>query len=138
MSETGKHCYECMFILDARTAKKDFESLRDELARILTKHGVEIAATHPWGERRFAYEIRRQKKGFYVLMHVKADPGALVELKRDLGLFEPLLRQFFLRIESIPETFEFPAELDDRRDGRRDDRRDGQCGRMAAFVFRNA
>jgi len=124
MSETAKHCYECMFILDARSAKRDFESLRNELSQILTKHGVEIAATHAWGERRFAYEIRRQKKGFYVLMHVKADPTALGGLRRDLGLYEPLLRQFFLRIDSIPEKFEFPAEPDERRDERGGDRRD--------------
>ena len=126
MSENGKHIYECMFILDARTAKKDYESLHTELTRILTKYGVEVAASHAWGERRLAYEIRRQKKGFYVLMHVQVDPQALPELRRDLRLYEPLLRQLFLRIEAIPETFEFPADPEERRDFRRDDRRGGE------------
>jgi len=124
MSDNGNHFYESMFILDARSAKKDYDSLQAELTQILNKHGVEVAQTHIWGERRLAYEIRHQKKGFYQVMHLMADPSSLDALKRDLTLFEPLLRQFYLRIESIPEKFEFPAEPEDRRDirgGRKDD-----------------
>ncbi len=125
MSDNGKHFYESMFILDARSAKKDYDGLQTELVQILNKHGVEVAQTHQWGERRLAYEIRRQKKGYYVLMHLEADPSSIADLKKDLTLFEPLLRQFYLRIDAIPEKFEFPAEPEDRRDGRRIGRRDG-------------
>lgn len=125
MSDNGKHFYESMFILDARSAKKDYDGLQAELVQILNKHEVEVAQTHKWGERRLAYEIRRQKKGYYVLMHLKAEPGRITDLKKDLNLFEPLLRQFYLRIDAIPEKFEFPAEPEDRRDGRRIGRRDG-------------
>ncbi len=126
---TIKHCYEGMLIYDARAAKKDLDALETSVTELFTKHGVEIAASHRWGERRFAYEIKRQKKGFYILYHVNADPAGLAGLRRDLGLQEALLRFLFLRIPSIPETFEFPSdpeERDDRR-GRRDDRpRDGE------------
>ena len=132
MSENGKHIYECMFILDARSAKKDGDAVQEGLTKILTKHGVEVAGVHTWGERRMAYEIRRQKKGFYVLMHVKADPTCIDEMKQDLGLYEPLMRHFLLRIEAVPENFEFPSDpIDDRRDGRRsfgDSNRPGPTG----------
>ena len=50
----------------------------------------------------------------YILYHLKSDPGALKELKRDFTLFEPLLRQHYLRIDKIPETFEFPSDPEDR------------------------
>lgn len=124
------HCYEGMLIYDARAAKKDLDALEATITELFAKHGVEIAASHRWGERRFAYEIKRQKKGFYILYHVNADPSGLAGLRRDLGLQEGLLRFLFLRIPSIPETFEFPSdpeERDDRRGPRgRDDRpRDG-------------
>ncbi|MCB9833336.1 MAG: 30S ribosomal protein S6 [Planctomycetes bacterium] len=96
--------YEGMFLLDHGKVKNEPQKGIDEVAQVLEKHGAKIAQIGKWDERKLAYEIKRQKRGTYVLVHFDADPQALDELRRDLSLNETINRHLLLRIEGA----EFP------------------------------
>lgn len=52
-----------------------------------------------WGRRKMAYEIDKQREGFYVLFEAKIEPKALGEIERNLNLSPYVLRYLFVRTD---------------------------------------
>ena len=52
-----------------------------------------------WGRRKMAYEIDKQRDGYYVLMESQIEPRALPELERNLKLSPYILRYLVVRTE---------------------------------------
>jgi len=50
-----------------------------------------------WGRRKLAYEIDKQRDGYYVLMNAEIDPKNLPELERNLKLSPDILRYLLVR-----------------------------------------
>ena len=73
---------------------------REKLLTDLTNNGVEIEKTDEIGERDLAYEVKKARRGRYVLFTVKADPAKLVVLDRIFKLNANLLKYLFVNIES--------------------------------------
>ncbi|MDR0316146.1 MAG: 30S ribosomal protein S6, partial [Treponema sp.] len=62
-------------------------------------NGVEIEKTDEMGDRDLAYEIKKRKRGKYVLLTIKADPAKIANLDRIFKLNANLLKYLFVRIE---------------------------------------
>ncbi len=52
-----------------------------------------------WGRKRLAYEIDRQREGYYVIMEAMIETEALPELERNLKLSSSYLRYLIVRPE---------------------------------------
>jgi small subunit ribosomal protein S6 len=50
-----------------------------------------------WGRRKLAYEIDKQRDGYYVCMSADIDPKNLPELERNLRLAPSILRYLIIR-----------------------------------------
>jgi small subunit ribosomal protein S6 len=50
-----------------------------------------------WGRRKLAYEIEKQREGFYVFMDANIEPRALMELERNMNLSPFILRYLVVR-----------------------------------------
>ena len=72
---------------------------REQLLTDLAANGVEIEKTDETGDRDLAYEIKKRKRGKYVLFTVKADPAKIIVLDRIFKLNANLLKYLFVRIE---------------------------------------
>ena len=72
---------------------------REHLLNDLTANGVEIEKTDEIGDRDLAYEIKKRKRGKYVLFTIKADPAKITVLDRIFKLNLNLLKYLFVRIE---------------------------------------
>ncbi|MDR2923978.1 MAG: 30S ribosomal protein S6 [Treponema sp.] len=72
---------------------------RERLLGDLAANGVEIEKTDETGDRDLAYEIKKRKRGKYVLLTVKADPAKITVLDRAFKLNANLLKYLFVRIE---------------------------------------
>lgn len=49
-----------------------------------------------WGRRKLAYEIEKQREGFYVLMESQIEPKAIREIERNLNLSPFILRHLVI------------------------------------------
>ena len=89
--------YELMtiFPLDEDRSKKGLEAVKQTLSQF----GVEIAKEEPFGDRDLTYEIKKQKKGRFVLMNVNVNPGKIAEISTQLKLNNDLLKYMFVLIE---------------------------------------
>ena len=72
---------------------------REHLMNDLSANGVEIEKTDETGERDLAYEIKKRKRGKYVLFTIKADPSKIIVMDRVFKLNPHLLKYLFVRIE---------------------------------------
>ncbi len=52
-----------------------------------------------WGRRKLAYEIDRQREGFYVFLYSQIEPEHLQELEQNLRLASTVLRYLIVRAE---------------------------------------
>jgi len=89
--------YELMVIFPME--EDQHKAGRDHLTSDLAANGVEIEKTDEIGERDLAYEIKKRKKGRYVLFIIKADPAKIAVLDRILKLNANLLKYLFVRID---------------------------------------
>lgn len=72
---------------------------REQLLADLAANGVEIEKTDETGDRDLAYEVKKRKRGKYVLFTIKADPAKIANLGRIFKLNANLLKYLFVRIE---------------------------------------
>jgi len=89
--------YELMtiFPLEEEKSKKGAE----EVKGTLTKFGAEIEEEKPFGDRDLTYEIKKQKRGRFVLFNMKLNPDKIAEIEKEFKINMNLLKYQFVRID---------------------------------------
>jgi len=95
--------YEAMFLFDNVVAR-DWSAIRNEVERLCGRIGAELEVCVKFDERKLAYEIRKRKRGTYVLTYFKAPPDKISELERDARLSEMILRLLVLRADHVTDA----------------------------------
>ncbi|WP_010258315.1 30S ribosomal protein S6 [Treponema primitia] len=72
---------------------------REQLLTDLNANGAEIEKTDEIGDRDLAYELKKRRRGRYVLFTLKLDPAKVAVLDRSFKLNANLLRYLFVNIE---------------------------------------
>lgn len=60
----------------------------------------EVITIDRWGQRRLAYEIDKQRDGYYAMMQINIDPAGLAELEENMKLASSVLRYLLIREDS--------------------------------------
>ncbi|MBO5137436.1 MAG: 30S ribosomal protein S6 [Spirochaetaceae bacterium] len=89
--------YELMTIFPIEEDK--YKAGLDTLRTVLSDFGVEIEKEEPYGDRDLCYEVKKQKRGRFLLLNVKANPAKLVEIDRQFKLNADLLKFMFVKID---------------------------------------
>jgi ribosomal protein S6 len=91
-----------MFLLDT-AAVRDWAGIEEELRRLCGRIGANLLVAVKYDERKLAYEIKKRKRGTYVLAYFEADPEKLSEMERDIRLSEVVLRALLIRKDQLSE-----------------------------------
>ena len=75
------------------------KSGREQLLADLGNHQVEIIKTDELGDRDLAYEVKKRRRGKYVLFTIKAAPDKITVFDRIFKLNANLLKFLFIRME---------------------------------------
>ena len=62
------------------------ESLKTTVKDLLKKHNIEIQSEEEWGAKKLAYEIDREREGYYLFANVQAPPESIQETINDFRL----------------------------------------------------
>ena len=90
--------YEIMVILDAGLEEDAIRATLDRATKVLTDNGATIRKVDRWGRRRFAYEVHHRSEGYYALIDAVAEPAAVAQVDRMLGLADDVIRHKVVRI----------------------------------------
>ena len=74
--------YETIFVLHPELTEEEAEETVQNLNKVLEDRGSETIRIERGGKRRLAYPIRKQRYGYYNLIHFRALSDALLELER--------------------------------------------------------
>jgi small subunit ribosomal protein S6 len=94
--------YEGMFLFDNSIAH-EWPAIETEVRRLCDRIGAELQVCLKFDERKLFYEIKRRKRGTYVLTYFNADPMKIGELERDAQLSEAILRVLVLRNPTVTD-----------------------------------
>jgi small subunit ribosomal protein S6 len=76
-----------------------FNAGKETVLADLAAHGAEIQKTDEIGDKDLAYEIKKRKRGRYLLFTLNADPAKITTLDRVFKLNANVLRYLFVKIE---------------------------------------
>jgi small subunit ribosomal protein S6 len=76
-----------------------YQAGRELLLSDLEANGAVIDKTDEVGDRELAYEIRKRRRGRYVLFTITLDPEKVVTLDRIFKLNTNLLKYLFVRVD---------------------------------------
>ncbi len=113
------HQYELMVILDPEIDERTVAPSLDKFLNVIRNDGGTIDNVDIWGRRRLAYEIAKKTEGIYAVVNLTANPSATVELDRQLGLSEAVLRTKVLRAEEGIEMVAKAKKLADEKAARK-------------------
>ena len=105
--------YEKVLILDPNLDDAAAEEIVGKIKDIITKQGGEIIKVDNWGRRKLAYELNKQQKGNYVLLHFKSPPPTILEIEKYCGLVDTIIKFMILKItkkKQIDAMLQPPAE----------------------------
>ena len=80
---------------------RETESHKEKVKEVLEKHGAVITKEDHWGIKKLAYEISKEREGYYMFMLVDADTQAVDKIQKELGLNADILRYLFVRPADI-------------------------------------
>lgn len=89
--------YELMTIypLEDEKYKAGLDTLRADLA----KFDVEIEKEEPFGDRDLTYEVKKQKRGRFLLLTIKSNPAKIADLDAQFKFNTNLLKYLFVLVE---------------------------------------
>ena len=88
--------YEVMYILKANLDDATRNELVGKLNALLSANGGPIEAVNAWGVKDLAYEIEKEKKGYYVVVDVVANVDAINEFDRVAKINSNVLRSLVI------------------------------------------
>lgn len=75
--------YEIMYILKPELDAEQIKTVNSGLQKILESNGAKVEDINEWGLRDLAYEIKKVRKGYYVVVKLNApDTKAIDEFNR--------------------------------------------------------
>lgn len=96
--------YETMLVLDPEMSKEQVDGFREKLKQFLGDRGVEVLKVEEWGVNTLAYEIKKKKQGYYLLLYLNGDAALIAEMERSLRLMDEVLRYLTVKKEEDIEA----------------------------------
>lgn len=84
--------YEIMYILKANLEDAQRKEVIEKLHSLLTNEGTKVTNVNEWGLRDLAYPIKKETKGYYVVIKVECEPNATKEFDRKTKINNNVLR----------------------------------------------
>lgn len=91
--------YETMFILNTGLSKEQLPERVERFTTVITSNGGQLDKVSDWGKRRLAYEVNKQREGYYFLVNFTAEPTVAKELERIFRISEDVVRYLIVRLD---------------------------------------
>ena len=97
----AKAQYEGMFLLPGGgEAEASIKRVRD----IIEKHGGTVLVIKKWDDRKLTFEIKKQKRGLYIIAYFTGPGQMIAPITRDVNLAEDFLRVLITDASHLSQT----------------------------------
>ena len=93
--------YEGVLIARQDLGAAQVNALVSELSEVIKNEGGEVVKVDNWGLKNLAYRIKKNRKGYYVLLDIVAPAKAINEYERRIRLNEDVIRYMTVRVDEF-------------------------------------
>ena len=90
--------YESVIIINPSVDEKGIKSLIKKFTDIINNEG-KVESVEELGKKRLAYEIKKNKEGYYVIFNFEAKPELIAELERNYRIEDSVMKFISVRKE---------------------------------------
>lgn len=90
--------YENMVILNAALSDEEAEAAVGKIKDLIVDQGGQILKVDTWGRRKLSYEIKKQKKGIYILLFYKTPAATIKKLEEFYKVFDAVLKYMVIKL----------------------------------------
>ncbi|MDR2765841.1 MAG: 30S ribosomal protein S6 [Holosporaceae bacterium] len=95
--------YECIFIGRQDLSQQQIEALGVSLGVFVTQNSGEVVRSEYCGFRSLAYPIKKNHKGHYYVIQMKASGDAVAELERIMRINDDIIRHLVVRVAAFDD-----------------------------------
>ena len=90
--------YESVIIVNPNLEEESIKNLIKKFSDLINTDG-NIISVEEIGKRRLAYEIKKQKEGFYIVIKFEAKPELIAELERNYRITDEVMKFIVVKEE---------------------------------------
>ena len=90
--------YESVIIVNPNLEEESVKNLIKKFSDLINTDGT-VAAVEEMGKRKLAYEIKKQKEGFYIVFKFEAKPELISELERNYRITDEVMKFIVIKEE---------------------------------------
>jgi small subunit ribosomal protein S6 len=111
--------YEIMFIVNPNTTEEEIDKINGQIESVVTSGGGAIGKIEKMGKRRLAYEVDRQREGYYILFVITANGDIIKECERRLRVMDAVIKYITVRTDEEMRRLEKIKSYRQKRAARR-------------------
>jgi small subunit ribosomal protein S6 len=100
--------FETVFIVRPNLSDDEVAKMTEKVKGLIEKHGGALLRSENWGKKKLAYEIKKEKKGTYVLLWFQGDGKLVSELERTYRIEDGVIK--FITVRAPHDKLPPPAE----------------------------
>ena len=111
--------YETLFIVNPDSSEEDLKAVATKIKGVVAGMNGIVTSYDEQGKKKLAYSVKKQNKGYYVLMDYVGSADIVSEIERNMRLDDRVLKYLTVKLaeqvdpESIePEKSEPPEETE--------------------------
>jgi len=111
--------YETLFIINPDSSEEELKAVATKIKGVVSGMNGIVTSYDEQGKKKLAYSVKKQNKGYYVLMDYVGSADIVSELERNMRLDDRVLKYLTVKLadqvdpESIePEKSEPPEETE--------------------------
>jgi len=93
--------YESMLIARQDLGQSQVNDIVATLSDAIKKEGGEVVSVDNWGLKNLAYRIKKNRKGYYVVLNISAPANAIFEYERLARLNEDIIRFMTVKVDEF-------------------------------------
>ena len=83
--------YESVIIINPNLEEEAIKSLIEKISNLINTDG-KVSSVEEVGKKKLAYEIKKNKEGFYVVFKFEANPELITELERVYRITDEVIK----------------------------------------------
>lgn len=91
--------FETLLLFSPELSADNREGLIKNIVAIIEREGGKIEKIDQWGMRDLAYPVKKQMRGFYVLLQYEGPSALVAELERNLRITEGIFKFLTVRLD---------------------------------------
>ena len=90
--------YESVIIINPNLEEEAIKALIEKISNLINTDG-KVSSVEEVGKKKLAYEIKKNKEGFYVVFKFEANPELITELEREYRITDEVIKFIVVKEE---------------------------------------